>query len=159
LRAVETYGQIDVMVNNAGIVPIAPLALLKVDEWDRMIDLNIKGVLSGSLPLCHTCRSRRAATSSTLLQSSASRCLRPGGTVYWRSAELVRMLKKEGKWRFAAVDSNCKCSTGKALKCKVFGYTFGYRRQFALISANYAKLLIVLGLARSPITFNIPYLS
>jgi hypothetical protein len=37
----------------------------------------------------------------------------------------------EGKWRFAAVDSNCKCSSGKALECRVFGYTFGYRRQFA----------------------------
>jgi NAD(P)-dependent dehydrogenase (short-subunit alcohol dehydrogenase family) len=37
----------DVLVNNAGIMPIAPLALLKIDEWERMIDINIKGLLYG----------------------------------------------------------------------------------------------------------------
>ena len=42
-------------------------------------------------------------------------------------------------------------STTRALWCRVFGYTFGYRRQFALISAKYAKLLVGMGLANSPI--------
>ncbi|MBA8879114.1 SDR family oxidoreductase [Phyllobacterium myrsinacearum] len=43
----ELFGQVDVIVNNAGIMPLSPLAALKVDEWDRMIDVNIKGVLYG----------------------------------------------------------------------------------------------------------------
>lgn len=46
-EALDTFGRIDVMINNAGVMPLSPLASLKVDEWDRMIDVNIKGVLYG----------------------------------------------------------------------------------------------------------------
>jgi NADP-dependent 3-hydroxy acid dehydrogenase YdfG len=45
--AVQTYGRIDVMINNAGLMPQSPLERLKIDEWNRMIDVNIKGVLFG----------------------------------------------------------------------------------------------------------------
>jgi len=41
------YGQVDVLVNNAGVMPLSPLAALKVDEWNWMIDVNIRGVLNG----------------------------------------------------------------------------------------------------------------
>ncbi len=45
--AAELWGRVDVMVNNAGVMPLSPLAALKVDEWDRMIDVNVRGVLYG----------------------------------------------------------------------------------------------------------------
>ena len=45
--AVQKFGRIDVMLNNAGLMPLAPLERLKVDEWDRMIDVNFRGVLYG----------------------------------------------------------------------------------------------------------------
>lgn len=45
--ALAAFGRIDVIVNNAGIMPLSPMASLKVDEWDRMVDVNIKGVLYG----------------------------------------------------------------------------------------------------------------
>ncbi|HTN97096.1 MAG TPA: SDR family oxidoreductase [Nordella sp.] len=41
------FGRLDVMVNNAGVMPLSPLAALKTDEWNRMIDVNIRGVLHG----------------------------------------------------------------------------------------------------------------
>lgn len=45
--ALQTFGQIDVIINNAGVMPLSPLAELKIAEWNRMIDVNIRGVLHG----------------------------------------------------------------------------------------------------------------
>ncbi|MDH7808750.1 MULTISPECIES: SDR family oxidoreductase [unclassified Rhizobium] len=53
-HAIAYYGQVDVFVNNAGIGPISPLDDLRVDEWEQMVDVNIKGLLFGiaaSLPV------------------------------------------------------------------------------------------------------------
>jgi NADP-dependent 3-hydroxy acid dehydrogenase YdfG len=46
-EAMAAWGRIDVLVNNAGVMPLSPLSAGKLDEWDRMIDVNIKGVLWG----------------------------------------------------------------------------------------------------------------
>ena len=45
--ACERYGKVDVLVNNAGIMPVSPLDDLRVEDWEEMIDVNIKGVLYG----------------------------------------------------------------------------------------------------------------
>ena len=45
--AVEKFGRVDVILNNAGIMPLSPMDRLNVEEWDMMIDVNIKGVLNG----------------------------------------------------------------------------------------------------------------
>ena len=45
--AVNEFGRVDVILNNAGIMPLSPMDRLNVDEWDQMIDVNIKGVLNG----------------------------------------------------------------------------------------------------------------
>jgi NADP-dependent 3-hydroxy acid dehydrogenase YdfG len=45
--AIEKHGRIDVIINNAGVMPLSPLEALKIDEWNQMIDVNIRGVLHG----------------------------------------------------------------------------------------------------------------
>ncbi|NJS13986.1 MAG: SDR family oxidoreductase [Sphingopyxis sp.] len=45
--AVDLWGRIDVLVNNAGVMPLSPMSALKLAEWEHMVDVNIKGVLWG----------------------------------------------------------------------------------------------------------------
>jgi len=46
-HGIKTFGQIDVMLNNAGIMPLSSASMLRVEDWDSVIDVNIKGVLYG----------------------------------------------------------------------------------------------------------------
>lgn len=56
----KKFGRIDVLINNAGLMPLAPLDALKVDEWEQMIDVNIKGVLYGIAAVLPTMREQHS---------------------------------------------------------------------------------------------------
>ncbi|MGQ7263152.1 SDR family oxidoreductase [Vreelandella sp. V005] len=56
--AVNLHGRVDVIINNAGVMPLSPLASLKIDEWNRMIDVNIRGVLNGIAAVLPTMQSQ-----------------------------------------------------------------------------------------------------
>ena len=91
--AVQTYGRIDVMINNAGLMPQAPLERLKVDEWDRMIDVNIKGVLYGiAAALPHM--QRQKAGHFINVSSVAGHRVGPGFAVYAATKYAVRALSE-----------------------------------------------------------------
>lgn len=91
-QAIDTYGKIDVLVNNAGIMPIAPLSLLKVDEWDRMIDLNIKGVLYGIAAALPHMKKQKSGHIINTASVFGIKVFAPGGTVYCATKAAIRTL-------------------------------------------------------------------
>jgi NADP-dependent 3-hydroxy acid dehydrogenase YdfG len=96
--AKQTYGKVDVIFLNAGIMPNSPLSALKVNEWNQMIDINIKGVLNGIaavLPSFVEQKSGHVITTSSVAGLKAY----PGGAVYgatkWAVRDLMEVLRME----------------------------------------------------------------
>jgi NADP-dependent 3-hydroxy acid dehydrogenase YdfG len=75
------FGQVDVLVNNAGVMPLSLMSDLKTDEWDRMIDVNIRGVLHGIAAVLPDMRARRSGQIVNVASVGAHLVL-PTGAVY-----------------------------------------------------------------------------
>lgn len=92
-RAVSNHGRIDVIINNAGVMPLSPLESLKIDEWDRMIDVNIKGVLYGiAAALPHMKKQKSGHVIN--VSSVAGHKVRAGSAVYSATKHAVRALSE-----------------------------------------------------------------
>ena len=89
--AVQHYGRVDVMINNAGLMPHSPLERLKISDWDQMIDVNLKGVLYGiAAALPHMIAQKSGHI--ILVSSVAGHKVRPGSAVYAATKTSVRVI-------------------------------------------------------------------
>jgi NADP-dependent 3-hydroxy acid dehydrogenase YdfG len=88
------FGRIDVIVNNAGLMAIAPLQQVRSDEWDRMIDINIKGVLYGIAAVLPLFEQQGDGHVINISSVSGLKVYAPGGTVYSGTKFAVRAISE-----------------------------------------------------------------
>ncbi len=132
--AIDQFGRIDVMINNAGLMAIAPMNQLRTDEWDRMIDINIKGVLYGVAAALPHFEQQGGGHMINVSSVAGIKVFAPGGSVYSGTKFAVRAisdgLRQEmaGKVRVTsiepgAVDSELKYGSGdQASREAVIGF-------------------------------------
>jgi len=95
-------------MNDAGIMPIAPMAALKVDEWEQMIDVNIKGLLYGVAAVLPIMLRQKQGHIINMASVFGIKVFAPGGTVYCAAKAAVRTLT-EGL-RMELHSENIRCT-------------------------------------------------
>lgn len=89
----QAYDRIDVLINNAGLMPLSPLAANKVDEWEKMVDVNIKGVLYGISAVMPIMLQQESGHIINL-SSVAGHKVFAGGTVYCATKFAVKAISE-----------------------------------------------------------------
>jgi NADP-dependent 3-hydroxy acid dehydrogenase YdfG len=92
-RALDMHGHIDVMLNNAGVMPLSPLEMLRLDEWEQTIDVNVKGVLYGIAAALPPMKAQRSGHIINVA-SVAGHLVSSGGVVYSASKFAVRAISE-----------------------------------------------------------------
>ncbi|VFJ12393.1 SDR family oxidoreductase [Candidatus Nitrosocosmicus franklandus] len=86
--ALQEYGNIDVLINNAGLMPLSFVKNLRLDEWDRMVDVNLKGLLYSTAAVIPTMLSNKSGHIVNI-SSVAGRVVFPAGSVYCATKHAV----------------------------------------------------------------------
>jgi NADP-dependent 3-hydroxy acid dehydrogenase YdfG len=89
--ALKEFGKIDVIVNNAGVMPLSPVHQKKINEWNTMIDVNIKGVLYGIAAVLPSMRERKEGHIINV-SSIAGHLVFPASSVYSGTKFAVRAI-------------------------------------------------------------------
>src|SRR6476659_8319451 len=105
--AIDKHGRIDVIVNNSGIMPIAPMAAIKVEEWDRMIDVNIKGLLYGVAAVLPIMQKQKQGHIINIASVAGIKVFAPGGTVYSATKFAVRAVSEGLRMELKADNIRC----------------------------------------------------
>lgn len=119
---VAEFGKLDVLINNAGLMPIRPMAEVNTDEWDAMIDVNIKGTLYGIAAALPRFIAQESGHIINLSSVAGLKVFAPGGTVYSGTKFAVRAISEGLRQEVGdkvrvtsiqpgAVDSDLKYST------------------------------------------------
>jgi NADP-dependent 3-hydroxy acid dehydrogenase YdfG len=108
--AKETFGGVDVIFLNAGIMPNSPLSALKTDEWNQTVDVNIKGVLNGIAAVLPTFISQKSGHIITT-SSVAGLKAYPGGAVYGGTKWFVRDFMEVLRMESAQEGTNIRTAT------------------------------------------------
>jgi len=106
--AVKAFGRVDVLVNNAGIMLIAPISALKVEEWDQQIDVNIKGLLYGVAAALPHMQKQKSGHIINITSVFGIKVFAPGATVYCATKSAGRALT-EGL-RMELHSENIRCT-------------------------------------------------
>ncbi|MGE5401301.1 MAG: SDR family oxidoreductase [Ignavibacteriales bacterium] len=91
--AVQKFGRVDVIINNAGLMPHSPLERLKIDEWNQMVDVNIKGVLYGIASVLPYMKEQKSGHIINV-SSVAGHKVTYAGAVYAATKHAVRALSE-----------------------------------------------------------------
>lgn len=102
----DAWGRVDVIVNNAGVMPLSPMAAMKLDEWDRMVDVNIKGVLHGIAAVLPEMTARRSGHIVNIGSIGALRAV-PTASVYCATKFAVRAISDGLRQEHDAIRVTC----------------------------------------------------
>lgn len=92
-QTIETYGTINGLVNNAGLMPLSYVAKLKTEEWNTMVDVNIKGVFNGVAAVLPTLIENKGGHIINISSTAAYKYF-PGGAVYCATKAAVKMFSE-----------------------------------------------------------------
>lgn len=146
-KAVNEYGRIDVMINNAGVMPHSPLERLKIEDWDQTIDVNIKGVLYGiAAALPHMIQHKSGHIIN--VSSVAGHNVRPGSAVYAATKSAILMLSEGLRQEVKPYDIRTTVISPGALatdlvnsvtEADIAGYIKKYYDDFAIPAEAFAR--------------------